>query len=234
MRLTPPDRTHPPRRRAGAPALAALLLAALACAGTAQAESTCQEPGRNMQCSELGTIRMDNVREIRGSPIEVAVEVTLNSNFQEHGARWFLFSVRNLTGDGANPVTLKVTSFAAGGAPLTTNKVDERPSETALWVDAEDVPVGQPIRIDMSVGAAEAGAFQLEALVMPFDRGYSPITDSTGMEASLFSFTLLGVKSPSASVAAEALSDGYTVPSLQVPAALAVLGVAAALRRRVA
>ncbi|MCA1811086.1 MAG: hypothetical protein LC623_03630 [Halobacteriales archaeon] len=219
-------RLRPTGLRAACLALAALLLL---CA-PAQAAEPCSEGGRNVQCSELGSIRMDSVREIKGSPIQVAMEVTLNSNFKEHGARWFLFSVRNITGD--NPVSLQVNGFTAGGAPVVTSKVEQKSYESDFWVDASDVPVGKTLRIDMTVGAAEAGAFQLEALVMAFDRGYAAVTDSTGHEASLFSFTLLGVKSPTPAVGAGTLSKGYTVPSLQVPAAIAVLGLAAALRRR--
>jgi hypothetical protein len=221
-------RLRPTGLRAACLALAALLLAA----APAQAAEPCSEGGHNVQCSELGSIRMDSVREIKGTPIQVAMEVTLNSNFKDHGARWFLFSVRNITTDGANPISLKVDGFTAGGTPIVTSKVEQKYYESDFWVDASDVPVGKTIRIDMTVGAADAGAFQLEALVMAFDRGYAAVTDSTGHEASLFSFTLLGVKSPTAAVGAGPLSKGYTVPSLQVPAAIAVLGLAAALRRR--
>jgi len=208
-------------------AVAALLLAV-----PAAAAQQCSEPGHNVQCSELGSIRMDAVREIKGAPIQAYVEVTLNSNFKDHGARWFLFSVRNLTSDGANPISIKVDGFTAGGSPVVTTKTDTKYYETDYWVDADDVPVGKTIRIDMTVGAADTGAFLLEALAMPFDRGYAPVTDATGAEASLFSFTLLGVKSSTPGVGASPLSHGYTVPSLQVPAALAVLGVAAAVQRR--
>jgi hypothetical protein len=227
MRPTKTPRTHPPGI-AGGVAFAAFLVAALAPA----AQAACQESGHNVQCSELGTIRMDGVREIKGSPIQVATDVTLNSNFKEHGARWFLFSVRNVTSDGANPVLLAVDGFTADGAPITTSKVEQKPYESDFWVDVEDVPVGKAIHIAMTVGATEAGAFQLETLVMAFDRGYSPVTDSSGAMASLFSFTLLGVKDPTGSVGAGPLSTGYKVPGVEVPALLGALGAALLLRRR--
>lgn len=232
MRASQTDRTRFSGPRAGSIAFAAFLVAALVPAAAAQA---CSEPGRNVQCSELGSIRMDSVREIRGAPIQLAAEVTLNSAFKEQGARWFLFSVRNVTGDGINPVQLQVDSFTADGAPIVTSKDERKAHETNFWVDVEDVPVGKTIRIEMTVGSAEAGAFQLEALVMAFDRGYAAMHDSTGAEASLFSFTLLGVKSPTGAVGASPLSRGYTVPGLEAPAAaLAVLASALLLRRRLA
>jgi hypothetical protein len=215
---------------AGALAFAVFLVATLVPAAQAQA---CSESGHNVQCSEFGTIRMDSVREIKGDPIHVTSQVTLNTDFKSSGARWFLFSVRNVTADGTNPIMIKVDSFTADGANVVTSKVDQKSYESDFWVDVEDVPVGKQIAIEMTVGAGDAGAFQLETLVMAFDRGYAPITDSTGAEASLFSFTLLGVKSATADVGAGALSKGYTVPSLQVPAVLAVsLAVAALARRR--
>jgi hypothetical protein len=174
---------------------------------------------------------MDSVREIKGSPIQLSTEVTLNSNFKDHGARWFLFSVRNVTADGTNPILLKVDGFSADGAQVVTSKVDQKAYESDFWVDVEDVPVGKTIHIDMTVGATDAGAFQLETLVMAFDRGYSAVADSSGAEASLFSFTLLGVKSATGSVGASPLSHGYTVPGLELPALVAALGAVAVLRR---
>jgi hypothetical protein len=231
MSATRPSRNdRTPGTRAGV-AFAAFFLAALA---PAAAAAPCTEGGHNVQCSELGSIRMDSVREIKGSPIQLSTEVTLNSNFKDHGARWFLFSVRNLTSDGANPIQIHIDGFSADGAKIATSKADQKSYESDFWVDVEDVPVGKTIRIDMTVGAADAGAFQLEALVMAFDRGYSAITDSTGAEASLYSFTLLGVKSPTGSIGAGPLSGGYTVPTYQIPALIGILGVAALLRRRTA
>lgn len=232
MRPTP-DRRLGPRPALALAALAtALALAAL----PAQAATPCSEPGHNTQCAEMGSIRMDSVREIKGSPIQAYAEVTLNSNMKDHGARWFLFSVRNVTADGTNPVSLKVDSFAADGAAIPTYKVDTKSYEADYWVDASDVPVGKTIRIDMTVGAADAGAFQLETLVMAFDRGYAAVTDSTGAEASLFAFTLLGVKEPSPAVGTGVLSHGYSVPAPALPATAAAVGAAAlvavAVRRR--
>ncbi|HUR62671.1 MAG TPA: hypothetical protein VM286_09950 [Candidatus Thermoplasmatota archaeon] len=212
-------------------ASAALLVATLVPTAAAQ---SCQEGGHNVQCSELGTIRMDSVREIRGDPIKVQAQVLLNSNFKDHGARWFLFSVRNVTSDGTNPIMINVEGFTADGAPVVTSKKEVKSFEADFWVDVEDVPVGKTITIDMTVGAADAGAFQLETLVMSFDRGYAPVLDSTGAEASLFSFTLLGVKSATGSVGAGPLSDGYSVPGLGLPALLAAVGAALLVRRRFA
>jgi len=224
----PNDRNRKTCRNGGL-AFAAFLLAMLAPAVQAQA---CSEGGHNVQCSEMGTIRMDSVREIKGDPIQVTSEVTLNSNFKDHGARWFLFSVRNVTADGTNPIVIKVDSFAANGNPVVTSKQDIKSNEADYWVDVEDVPVGQPIHIDMTVGATDSGAFQLETLVMAFDRGYAPVTDSTGAQASLFSFTLLGVKQPTASMGAGPLSKGYSVPGLEAPAAVMACAAVALLARR--
>jgi MYXO-CTERM domain-containing protein len=215
--------------RAATLALACLVAAAALPAAAAQ---SCSEGGHNVQCSELGSIRMESVREIKGTPIQVTSEVTLNSNFQEHGARWFLFSVRNVTADGTNPVLIKVDSFTADGANVVTTKTEQKPYEDDYWVAVEDVPVGKTIQIAMTVGATDSGAFQLETLVMAFDRGYAAVTDSTGAQASLFSFTLLGVKTPTASLGAGPLSHGYTVPGVEVPAAVGVLALAVAAARR--
>ena len=228
MRPSDTPTNRPPGLRPGAIALAALLVTLV----PAVQAGTCQEGGHNMQCSELGTIRMDSVREIKGSPIQVSAEITLNGNFKDHGARWFLFSVRNVTSDGTNPIMVQVDSFNADGAKVVTSKVEQKSYESDFWVDVEDVPVGKTIHIDMTIGASDAGAFQLETLVMAFDRGYTPVTDSTGAEASLFSFTLLGVKSTTGSVGAGPLSKGYSVPGLELPALVACLGAAILLARR--
>lgn len=230
-----PQSTVARRKRARIAASALTLVALLAFVPTASAQG-CSEPGRNAQCTAFGNIAMDSQRDIRGSPIDVGVAIFLHTGYEDQGARWLLFSVRNVEQDGSNPVTVKLTKFASPHGDIVTTRVeDAKANELNLWVDILDTPVGVPIDLGVRVGATERGAFTLEALVMAFDRGYAPIQDSSGNDASLFSFTLLGVNKETANVNSDggSLLDGNKVPALGFVPLLAILaGLVVVARRR--
>lgn len=191
----------------------------------------------NVQCTDFGTISMDSQRDIRGDPITITATINLNTAYADQAARWLLFSVRNATDDGSNPVTITLTKFSSSAGDIVTTRV-EHPSahELNLWVDTLDIPVGEPITIEMQVGSTERGAYRLETLVMAFDRGYAPVHDASGADASLFSSTLLGVNKETASVKADSgsLVQGHKLPGMELFAALAAVTLAAAvlIRRR--
>lgn len=229
-----PNQDGPPRRRAprrAATMLAALGLAALLSAIPAAAQG-CAADGYNMQCTEFGRIAMESQRDIRGSAIDVRSDVYLNTAYEDQGARWLLFSIRNVEADGSNPVTLELKGFSSSYGEVVTTRVDRAgANEIDLWVDVLDTPVGTDIHLDVSVGSTERGAFRLETLVMAFDRGYAPIQASDGSEASLFSFTLLGVNDETGEVDTDggSLSDGKKLPGPGLVPIVAALAVAAVL-----
>ena len=214
--------------------LAACLLLALP---TAQARE-CGDPGMNGQCTEFGSIAMESQRDIRGEPIDLTVSFTLDTAYADQGSRWLLVSVRNVEADGSNPVTIEMVRFASAyGDDLTTRVEQPHANELNLWVETLDTPVGTPVTLDLRVGATERGAFRLETLVMAFDRGYAPIRDSDGNDASLFSFTLLGVNDETQAQSGDkgSLLRGNKIPGLEATAALgALVGAALLLRRRAA
>lgn len=198
--------------------------------------SGCSEPEYNVQCTEFGSIRMDSQRDIRGERIDLTAWIYLNTAYEDRNARWLMFSVRNVTSDGTSPVTLEVVRFGTEHGDIVTSRVEQpTPNEVNLWVDVLDTPVGTPITIDMKVGSTERGAFRVETLVLAFDRGYAPMQTASG-DASLFSFTLLGVneETSGASGAGQvSLFDGHKVPGLaSLTILVAIGGVAAFLRRR--
>ena len=222
------------RLRVLASAIAACALLALVPGAQAQ---TCGQSGMNGQCTEFGSIAMESQRDIRGDAIGLTVTFTINTAYADQGSRWLLVSVRNVETDGSNPVTIEMTSFASAYGDILTTRV-EQPSanELNLWVETLDTPVGTPITLDLSVGATERGAFQLETLVMAFDRGYAPVKDSAGNDASLFSFTLLGVNEETAAVSSDkgSLLRGNKVPGLEAVAVIgALVAVALVIKRRV-
>lgn len=222
--------TRPSLSATARPAILALALLWVGLAAPANAQSGCTEPEKNMQCSEMGTIKMDAQRDIRGDPVDIGVEVTLNTNYADHGARWFMFSVREAQADGAYPITVALTHFATDGGDIVTTRVEHTtPHELNLWVDGLDLPVGQTIHLNVNVGCTDRGAFRLETLVMAFDRGYAPVVDSSGAEASLFSYTLLGVNKETSAVSADggSISTGHKLPALDAP--LLTLGLLAAV-----
>jgi hypothetical protein len=233
-----PDDAVPSGRRPAAVALC--LLAVLALLPQAGAQGACSEPGKNMQCTEFGTIAMDSQRDIRGDTIGIVAAITLNTAYADHGVRWLLFSVRNVTEDGSNPVTLSLNKFSTDSGDVVTTRVEHpSPNELNLWVDVLDTPVMTPIRLDVQVGSTDRGAYRLETLVMAFDRGYAPVRDGAGNEASLFSFTLLGVNKETAagsSGGGGSFLQGYKLPGFEtgpalVAITLAVAAVAVARRR---
>lgn len=233
-RATDPQHSPAPRTRLLAAALAACALLVLA--PTAQAQDTCNSPGMNGQCTEFGSIAMESQRDIRGSPIDLSVGFTLNTVYSDQGSRWLLVSVRNVETDGSNPVTIELVRFASAYGDILTTRVEHpSPNELNLWAETLDTPVGTPITLDLRVGSTERGAYRLETLVMAFDRGYAPVTDSAGNDASLFSFTLLGVNKETKGGGDnnDSLLRGNKVPGLEVGALLgALVGVALLVRRR--
>jgi hypothetical protein len=230
-----PARGRPARLAAWTAALAVALLLGLS---PAAAQGGCSEDGRNMQCTGFGRISMESQRDIRGDPIDVAAAITLDTAYADQGARWLLFSVRNVEADGSNPVTIELDHFTSPYGDIVTTRVDHATAnELDLWVDILDTPVGAPIDLAVHVGATERGAFRLETLVMAFDRGYEPLKDSAGNDASLFSFTLLGVNKETGAVNPDggSLAEGKKLPALgAVPLLSAVALLAVLARRRLA
>lgn len=198
-------------------------------------DADCRESGINLQCNAFGTIKMPSQKNIKGEAVDIKTEITLDTNLQDRDARFVLFSVRNVTEDGENPVVIKVNGFSTPAGEIITTRVDESPNEVNLWVHVLDVPVGVPLTIDLTVGSTDRGAYLLETLVMPFDRGYAPIFDANGQEFSLYSYTLLGVnQETSANIA-----DGGSGAMSRVPApgvvpllVLGAIGAVAAARSR--
>lgn len=245
-----PVRRTPGPKAIGA-ALGAFWLLAIAAAGTVAAQDPsstdagpsmaasspgCAEIGMNMQCTAFGTIKMDARRDIRGSPIDVAAQIQLNTSHSDRGARWIMFSVRNVTDEGPSPVTIAVIRMSTASGDVVTTRVEQtKAAEVNLWVDVLDLPLGVPISLELNVGATQRGAFALETLVMAFDRGYAPIKDGFGNDASLFSFTLLGVNQESRSTAGDegdSIVDGKKLPAPGLVAGIVVLGVLAAVGQR--
>lgn len=225
------DKTHAPNRGMRTLTVALGLAALLALSPMVAAQSGCTEPEKNLQCTEFGTISMDSQRDIRGDPIDMSAVITLNTAYADQASRWLLFSVRNAEADGSNPVTIELVGFSTSFGDIVTTRVEHpSASELNLWVDTLDTPVGTPISIDLRVGSTERGAYRLETLVMAFDRGYAPIQDSSGNDASLFSFTLLGVNKETPGVGPDGASfmDGKKLPGFGVMPLLAILAAAAA------
>jgi hypothetical protein len=198
----------------------------------------CTQPGRNVQCTAFGSAAMDSQREIKGDPINLDADIWLNSNLADQGARWILFSVRNVTGEGSEPVSISLLKFATPSGEVVTTRVDhDKANEIDLWVDVLDTPVGTPITLSVQVGSSERGAYRLEVLVLAFDRGYETLKDPGGTEYSLFTSTLLGVNKETGQISnagGGSLLEGKKTPGLGLPILAATVGIAAALRRRAA
>lgn len=234
--LGKPARTPQPRLIRAVLLAAALGMAGLLALPPTAAQDGCSEPGRNGQCTAFGSISMESQRDIRGDPIDVSIPINLNTAYGDQGTRWLLFSVRNVTSDGSNPVTIELVRFATASGDIVTTRVEHpTPNELNLWVDILDTPVQMPITLDVRVGSTERGAFRLETLVMAFDRGYAPVKDSGGNDASLFSFTLLGVNKETAAMQVDggSISDGHKLPGLGlIPMAVALCAAVLLARRR--
>jgi hypothetical protein len=184
-------------------ALLALVSAATAAAPLADAQapaSNCAPAGMSGQCNELGTIYMEFQRNIDGQPVDLTAHITIDRTYREQEVRAFLFSVRNASTErGPSPVTVSVTRFATPNGDVSVTKSETPgPNEVDVWVDILDLPEHQPIELTAHVGVRDKGAFNLEVLVMPFDRAYHTVTMSDGAEASLFASTMLAVNGPTA------------------------------------
>ncbi len=197
--------------------------------------SACAEKCFNVQCTEFGTMKMENQRDIRGEPITMTITTTLHDTYERSGARWVMFSVRHVPeGSGGSPISLQLMDFTSAYGPVYITSIDhDFANEINIWVHVVDVPLDTPLKLDVSVGAGDRGAFRLEALAMPFDRGYEPIADSLGADQILYSFTVLGVNKETTGVSAGGGISGRGIP-MTGPLVLgaALLACAAMLRRR--
>lgn len=194
----------------------------------------CQEDGANIECNEFGRIEMPTTKSMKGDPVTLVADITLKTSYEDRDARWVMFSIRNVTNDGDSPVTIGLQEFkTSSGDVVTTRVIQDDPSELNLWVDVLDLPVGEPITLEVEVGATERGAFAVETIVIPFDRGYEPIKDSSGEPVSLYSSTLLavnGVTTSTASGDGGSLLDGNKVPGAAAGLTVLVLGAIAVVR----
>ncbi len=197
-------------------------------------KGSCVEAGYNVQCTQFGTIKMPNQVDIRGDAATVTITATLHDTFERAGARWVLFSVRHVPeGSGASPISVDLVDFTSAYGPVYVTSIDhDFPNEINIWVHVVDVPIGTPLELDISIGAGDRGAFRLEALAMPFDRGYEPIPDASGMDELLYSFSVLGVNKETSGGGGGG-SSGRSIPVMgPVVTAFALLACVAVLRRR--
>jgi hypothetical protein len=198
---------------------------------TAEAgRSQCESPGMNTQCNELGTIAMPTQVEIRGQPVTLTTHATLYNNYMDMGARYIMFSIRHDAGAGSSPVSLDLKKFQTVYGPIFTERIDhDRPNEINLWAHVSDVPTNAEITLEYEVHATDRGAFRLETLVMPFDRGYEPLADAGGEDITMFSFSLVGVnKETSGPAGKKDFRDRLATPG-PAPAVFVLALVAAAL-----
>lgn len=184
----------------------------------------CQKDGVNVECNDFGAIMMPITKNVKGDPVNLAVNITLETSYEDRGARWVMFSMRNITDDGDSPVTIGLGSFtSSSGDIVTTRVIQDKPSELNLWIDVLDLPIGEPITLEAEIGVTERGAFAIETIVIPFDRGYEPIKDAQGAPVSLYSSTLLAVNA--ATTATAAGDDGSILDGNKVPGAAVGLTV---------
>lgn len=160
----------------------------------------CKRDGYNVECNAFGAIRMESMRDLKGEPIDVSTGIVLQETFEDRDARWVMFSIRNTTADGESPVSIDLNSFESESGKVVVTRVDQpRPAELNLWVHVLDLPVDELMTLNVTVGVGERGAFALETVVIPFDRGYAPIEGANGEAISLYSSTLLAVNEETAS-----------------------------------
>lgn len=211
-------------------AVAALLglsggaIALEAAQGGSAAPQDCRKSGKNGECNQFGEIWMDTRKDVKGERVDLKTDIMLYTDFSDQNARWVMFSVRNISQELGHPVDVQLNSFRTEHGNVVTTREDYQDHRVDLWVDVLDLPVNTPITITMNVGSTERGAFDLETMVLAFDRGYDPIRMAGGKQASLFAYTTL-------SVTDETGSSGFISRVQNVPGfeAVAVLGALAAV-----
>lgn len=203
--------------------------------GVHASHNLCEEDGKNIQCNDLGAIAMDAQHEVRGDPVQVVVEVTVDDTYTDAGARYMMFSVRHDARGGESPVSLRLDAFESAKGPIFTQRIEQDiANEVNIWAHVADIPEGETLDLRVTVGASDRGAFRLETLVMPFDRGYEPVKTSSGEDVSLFSFTLLGVNEETSTVGTSGDSWGkrFGIPGYGAAVALAAVAAAALVIKR--
>lgn len=192
----------------------------------------CRKSGKNGECNEFGEIWMDSRADVEGERVDLRADIMLYDDFSERNTRWVMFSIRNISEELGHPVDIKLRAFNTEHGDVVTTREDYKAHRIDLWVDVLDLPVNTPIVIEMNVGVTERGAFDMETMVLAFDRGYEPIHMSGGKEASLFAYTTLSVTE--ATSGSGWMSRIQNVPGFEGMAVLGALAAAAVLigRRR--
>jgi hypothetical protein len=211
-----------------------LIAAPVALASTALADDHCQADRYNPECNDFGTIQMPTQKDVKGSPVTVTAHIVIDTTYEEQDARWVMFSMRNVTEE--SPVTINLRAFSSSsGEVVTTQVVQEKPSELNLSVDVLDLPTREVITPEAEIGVTDRGAFALGSIVIPFDRGYEPIKDARGDPVSLYSSTLLAVNEETSSTSKDSdssLISGNKLPSATTGLVLGVIGVSALVLAR--
>ncbi len=204
---------------------------ALESAQGGSAPQDCRKSGKNGQCNEFGEIWMDNRVDVEGERVDLRADIMLYTDFSERNTRWIMFSMRNISQELGHPVDVELRAFNTEHGDIVTTREDYQDHRVDLWVDVLDLPVNTPIVVEMNVGVTERGAFDMETMVLAFDRGYDPITMSGGQEASLFAYTTLSVTE--ATSGSGLMSKIQNVPGVGAVAVLGALAaVAVAIGRR--
>lgn len=205
-------------------------------AASGHQEDGCDEAGYDIECNELGSVRMPSTQKIEGEPERITASIWLNSDMEEEDARWWMFKVDSE--HGHDVVHATVDAFATVDGPVITEREStDGPVEQEYFVDILDLPVQEEIRIEMTVGSTEVGAYEVEVQVIPFDRGYETLSDGEGGTYNLYSSTTLSITE-----ATDPFGEGddapwialvREVPGLSVSlmvAAVALVGVGARAR----
>lgn len=173
-----------------------VIACALSMATSAVAQAQQNNPTWHGQDSEFGTIRTPFAAEMDGARTPVEASVVLLDNYADKDARFFMFgfTVEN------TPLDVQLDHLVRADTgeemPCFEGKRVEN-GAVKCFVDLKHMPAaGTEIRMTGSVGSSKVGSFQVGAIVVPFTYTWARIQMENGLNAELYGYTVVTVKTP--------------------------------------
>ena len=195
----------------------------------AQAQGKSTENGQE---SEFGVIRTPYSTDMNGQRVDITAKVVLRQNYEEKDARIFMFAwnVQNTPLD-VNFDSL-VRTDTGQELPCFQREGTSR-DQIKCFVDIKDMPpAGGQIVMKASVGSSKLGGFNIGAEVVPFTYLWGRVPMKNGLNAELYSATMINVNSATSKGGAVLGGLGNKVPGLELGATVAAVAAVALLASR--
>lgn len=209
--------------------LALLAVAAVAAPAAAQITPT-MEPGKNGMDTSFARIETDPRPIYEGKPTAIEARVVIKNGSGAKDAFIFMFGLNGLS----DSVDVKLDRLTLAGIPVALEKDDRAESRTQpkVWVNAENVTLGQEFLLEGTVTAKGNGQFHVGAIVIAFDENYQKFVTPEQEVAEVYAFGLLSATGIDPGPGRPPFEGQGNVPSVGLLVSLVAVAALVFSRRR--